>query len=156
MPDDASGTHLFERKGDANADMRLVARAVKKRWTTDPKLAELVVKKLSHKALGLPWKNHDGTVEQPEPYNPHQLGMAATVLLNVERMNQAEEHHHDRLEFAREFKGQYNPAVRAAAKIDIGKDGEGKLEMGIAVYLPDNGRDPVRELMADPALPGVQ
>jgi hypothetical protein len=150
-------TRLFEYGKGIDKDAKIIARARRERWKTDPKLAALVVQKLAHKALGLKWKNADGEVEAPEVFTPHQLGVAATIMLNVERMNQAEDHHVDRMEYADKalmLRGSYNPAVRATAKVAMTDDETGKsVGMAVQIYLPSNGRDDL-ELVPEPRLPG--
>jgi len=148
-------TRLFEYGKGIDKDAKIIARARRERWKTDPKLAALVVQKLAHKALGLNWKNADGSVEPPEQFTPHQLGVAATIMLNVERMNQAEDHHVDRMEYADKalmLRGSYNPAVRATAKVAVTDEDSGKsTSIGVSIYLPDNGRD---DPPLEPKLPG--
>lgn len=153
--DPGSDTRLFEYGKGIDKDAKIIARARRERWKTDPKLAELVVKKLAHKALGLNWKNANGETEPPEVFTAHQLGVAATIMLNVERMNQAEDHHVDRMEYADRalmLRGTYNPAVRATAKVAVTDEDTGKsTSVGVSIYLPDNGRD---DVPLEPRLPG--
>ena len=76
--------------------------------------------------------------------------------MDAERVVQLDEQHADRMEYAGKalaLRGQYNPAVRAGATLNLGSDSKGTLEMGIAVYLPSNGRDD-EDAIPQPRLPG--
>lgn len=140
--DPGSDTRLFEYGKGIDKDAKIIARARRERWKTDPKLAELVVKKLAHKALGLNWKNANGETEPPEVFTAHQLGVAATIMLNVERLNQSEEHHADRMDLneralqLRSRVGEYRPSAGGAA-VSVETDGPAR----VSIYLPERDSD---------------
>lgn len=148
-------TALYENGLQATTDLKLTARAVK-RWKVDPLMGEQVLRKMGMKALGIPYQRPDGKEEPPEVFTPHQLSLAASVLLAAERMNQVEEHHAERMQYADRAlnqRGQYNPAVRAAMKASVPSENGGsrELTMGVAIYLPSNGRDEILdEMLAEP------
>lgn len=148
-------TPFFERPQETRSDVNLIKLARRKRWDTDKNLGELLIKKLAHKALGLEWNGPDG-MEKAVEFSPPQLIGAAKLMLDVERQNQAEEHHIDRLEYAERALTQRHRGVMAKAQVNMGRgsDGEASASVGIQVYLPDNGRggdvldigvDPVQE-----------
>jgi hypothetical protein len=150
-------TALFERPQETRSDAKLVKRAIRQRWNTPKQLSEVVLQKALTLAAGLPWRGPDGQ-QRTQEFSPAQLLGAGKLALDIERQNQHEEHHGDRMEYADKAlaqRGQYNPAVRAAAKLTLGAESDSgqSVEFGVAVYLPSNGRDD-EELVPEPRLPG--
>jgi hypothetical protein len=82
-------TALFERPQDVRSDARLVGQAVRQRWQTDPQLGTRILEKVSRQALG----------EEPAPpFTPSQLVGVTRLHIEVCRINQADEHHRDKME----------------------------------------------------------
>lgn len=120
-------TALFESRGGTRGDTNLVTRAIKKRWETDKRMSEAILTKIGLKAL------------QDEKLTMPQLLGAGKLMLDVERQNQAEEHHVERMDYAeralqmRAKVGQYKPPVAGAT---VETAGPAK----ISIYLPENNR----------------
>ena len=121
-------TALFERPQETRSDAIQVRRAVKRRWETDKRMSEAILTKIGIKAL------QDDQLSMP------QLLGAGKLMLDIERQNQAEEHHTERMDYAeralqmRAKVGQYKPPV-AGAMVETA--GPAK----ISIYLPDNQRE---------------
>lgn len=147
-----AGTQLFERPQEIRSDIGLVRRAVNQRWQTDKSKAQAIIEKVQCQALGLPFINSEGVTEQPAaPYTPSQLIGAAKLGLDIEKQNQSEEHHQDKMEY---YKRALDHRIKESAKsvqgmtINIGADGQSNP----VVYIPHNFRDKVDEdtLVPDP------
>ncbi len=91
-------TQLFERRQESRSDAGMARRAIKHRWETPKPLSEVVIRKALTLAAGLPWTRPDGTVRQEE-FTPIQMLGAARLALDVDRSNQSDEHHFDRLDY---------------------------------------------------------
>jgi hypothetical protein len=100
-----------------------------------------VITKALTLAAGLPWTGPDGKTKQEE-FTPPQLLGAAKLALDVERQNQAEEHHGERMEYAeralamRAKVGDYRPPQGQIARVDT--DGP----TSVSIYLPAREEDP--------------
>ena len=120
-------TALFE-SDRLTRDTRLVGRAIKSRWETPKDIAQAVMLKAGVKAL------------ESETATIPQLVMVGKLFLDVDRANQSEEHHQDRMDYyerARQDKakvGEYRPGV------NIGVQG-GNATANIQIVLPHNFRD---------------
>jgi hypothetical protein len=126
------GTALFERPQELRSDIRLARRAVNQAWQTDKKLGELILEKVSKQALG---------VETAQPFTPAQLIATARLHLDVRRLNQADEHHKDRMEYYERALAQ-RVGTRADPAVELNVDDCG---FSVQINLPDNGREPKPE-----------
>jgi hypothetical protein len=142
-------TALFESRGGIRGDAELVRKAVRKRWETDHRMAEAILTKVGLKAL------QDDTLSMP------QLIGAGKLMLDVERQNQTEEHHAERMDYAERAlahrvatTGGPIPAMGVGVGVRLG-DRDSGAEVAIQVYVPDNGREArpepiVDEIIANP------
>jgi hypothetical protein len=133
-------TALFERQSEAVPDVAMVRQAKRERWGTSKPVQEIVIQKALTLAAGLPWTTPTGEIRQEEWTPPQVLG-AAKLALDVERQNQTEEHHGDRMGYAeralqmRAKVGDYRPANVAA--IGVETDGAAR----VSIYLPARDDD---------------
>ena len=126
FPDgERGGTALFEN-GAIRADTQLVRQAVRKRWQTPFEIADEVLRKAGEKILN------------QEEASPLHLAAIGKMYLDVERQNQADEHHRDRVALAERslaIKAKVGSEYRAPS-VGIMADGG-----NVHIYLPNNHRD---------------
>lgn len=147
--DSQPGISLFERPQEIRSDIGLVRKAVNQRWQTDKVKAQAIFEKVQSQALGLPFTNSEGVTEQPvAPYTPSQLIGAAKLGLEIEKQNQSEEHHQDKMDY---YKRALDHRIKESEKsapgmsINIGADGQSNP----IIYIPHNGRE---DYMAEDAV----
>lgn len=135
-------TALFESRGATRSDTGLVTRAIRKRWETDKRMSEAILTKIGLKAL------------QDEKLTMPQLLGAGKLMLDVERQNQAEEHHAERMDYAERAlahrvmtSGSPVPTVGVGVRMTTA-DGQAA-DVGVQIYVPDNGREERAEPIVD-------
>ena len=141
-------TALFERPQETRSDAIQVRRAIKRRWETDKRMSEAILTKIGLKAL------------QDEKLSMPQLLGAGKLMLDIERQNQAEEHHSERMDYAERAlahrvmtSGSPVPTVGVGLRMTTA-DGQAT-DVGVQIYVPDNGREErgepiVDEIIANP------
>jgi hypothetical protein len=149
-------TALFESQGQVQSDAVLVKRAGKRRWDVPQSMGVAILTKIGRKALGLPIRDAQGREEQYAPLSDPQLIAVGKLFVDLERQNQSDEHHVDRIEYAEKSLKLRGGGVMAKAHVNLGHDGGGSASVGIQVYLPDNQRDGTLDVIDEPRLPGEE
>ena len=98
----------------------------------------------------MPWQKPDGTYRQEEPTLPQLIGVAK-LALDIERQNQGEEHHDDRMSYAeralqlRSKVGDYRPPGVGGTAIGVETDGAAR----VSIYLPARDEDAEIPILLD-------
>jgi hypothetical protein len=138
-------TALFERPDELKTDANLVKRSKRERWPVDKRMSAAILTKIARKALGLPCKDASGLEEPPVEFSVPQLLATGKLMLDLERQNQADDHHEDRVDIAEKSLAARGRGVAAKASVHLEGMGAGTERGGatatVAIYIPDNQRD---------------